>query len=82
MKTITVTQSMAALVKNDGKKYSPAYEEYMRKLPRKSKLPQGKYFRGRIAGAVIPIMDEFWKSASAQTDIQLFQTMYKQARRY
>ncbi|HCT9735684.1 hypothetical protein ABK654_18340 [Morganella morganii] len=82
MKTITVTQSMAALVKNDGKKYSPVYEEYIRKHPRKSKLPQGKYFRGRIAGAVIPIMDEFWKFPSTQTDIQLFQTMYKQARRY
>lgn len=81
MKTITVTQSMADLLKNV-RKSSPVYEEYIRRLPRKSKLPRGKYFRGRIAGTVIPIMDEFWKSASAQTDIQLFQTMYKQARRY
>ncbi|MBT0513824.1 hypothetical protein ISO42_17370 [Morganella morganii subsp. morganii] len=81
MKTIIVTQSMADLLKN-ARKSSPVYEEYIRRLPRKSKLPRGKYFRGRIAGAVIPIMDEFWKSASAQTDIQLFQTMYKQARRY
>lgn len=59
MKTITVTQSMADLVKNSGKKYSPVYEEYIRILPRKSQLPRGKYFKGRVAGPVTPLIDEF-----------------------
>ncbi|MBG2989769.1 hypothetical protein I4617_16230 [Proteus mirabilis] len=81
MKTITVTQSMADLLKNV-RKSSPVYEEYIRRLPRKSKLPRGKYFRGRIAGAVVPIIDEFWQSAATQTDMELLQSLFKQARRY
>ncbi|MBJ9774950.1 hypothetical protein I5574_18720 [Acinetobacter baumannii] len=37
-----------------------AYEDYIRKLPLGSRLPRGKYFKGRKAGDNIRVMDEYW----------------------
>lgn len=37
-----------------------AYEDYIRNLPLGSRLPRGKYFKGRKAGDNIRVMDEYW----------------------
>ncbi|WP_336432720.1 hypothetical protein [Providencia rettgeri] len=63
MKTVTIIQNHSDLLKalNGVKKYSPAFEFYIKKLNRNDKLPRGKYFKNRIAGHNPLIRDEFWK---------------------
>ncbi|MGQ1469359.1 hypothetical protein ACT4WO_19760 (plasmid) [Acinetobacter baumannii] len=44
-----------------------AYEDYIRKLPLGSRLPRGKYFKGRKAGDNIRVMDEYWNMIKEPT---------------
>jgi hypothetical protein len=44
-----------------------AYEDYIRKLPLGSRLPRGKYFKGRKAGDNIRAMDEYWNMIKEPT---------------
>ncbi|HDF2366267.1 TPA: hypothetical protein PC505_003926 [Morganella morganii] len=44
----------------NGKKQSPAFEFYIKKLNRGDKLPRGRYFKNRIAGTKPVARDEFW----------------------
>lgn len=73
MKTITATELMIQFLR--GKKYSCVYEEYICHLSRHSQLPRGRYFKGRVAGPVIPVMDEAWQR------LNLSDAYYRLARR-
>ncbi|AKQ32620.1 MULTISPECIES: hypothetical protein [Acinetobacter] len=44
-----------------------AYEDYIRNLPLGSRLPRGKYFKGRKAGDNIRAMDEYWNMIKEPT---------------
>lgn len=62
MKTVTIIQNHSDLIKalKGEKKYSPAFEFYIKKLNRNDKLPRGKYFKNRMAGYNTVVRDEFW----------------------
>ena len=79
MKTVIITQSLSDLknVKNR-KKYSPAFEFYIKKLNRGNKFPRGKYFKNKIAGYHPIFMDEFWMN----TNHSFMDEAYKLARAF
>ncbi|WP_323086812.1 hypothetical protein [Providencia alcalifaciens] len=80
MKTVTIIQNHSDLLKalQRVKKYSPAFEFYIKKLNRGNKLPRGKYFKNRMAGHNPVIMDEFWMGVNSS----VFNEAYRRARAY
>ncbi|MDL0457445.1 hypothetical protein O3J91_06705 [Yersinia pestis] len=57
MKTIMITQR-----REDFGKYKPvpyAFQDWLYRLNRKDKLPRGKYFKGKVGGKPMTIIDEF-----------------------
>lgn len=59
MKTVTSNKSIGDLPINlySSKKYSPAFEFYITKLNLGDRLPRGKYFRNRVAGNELIIIN-------------------------
>lgn len=80
MKVVTIIQNHSDLLRalKGEKKYSPAFEFYIKKLNRKDKLPRGKYFKNRRAGHNPVIMDEFWMGVNSSA----FNEAYRRARSY
>lgn len=60
MKTIMVTQR-----REDFGKIKPipyAFRDWLHKLNRSDKLPRCKYFKGKVGGKPMVIIDEFWSA--------------------
>ncbi|HFD6165601.1 TPA: hypothetical protein ACF5HI_004135 [Salmonella enterica] len=63
----TITQRYEDLVKSDKIKPTPyAFRDWLHKLNRNEKLPRGKYFRGKVGGKPMVIIDEFWSFFNTQ----------------
>lgn len=63
MKTIVITQRY----EDFSKFYKPvpyAFQDWLYRLNRKDKLPRGKYFKGKVGGKPIVMIDEFWSACS------------------
>ncbi|BET65056.1 hypothetical protein YPSE1_45160 (plasmid) [Yersinia pseudotuberculosis] len=58
MKTIMVTQQLENFGKRKPTPY--AFREWLYRLNRKDKLPRGKYFKGKVGGKPLVILDEFY----------------------
>ncbi|ELW2866175.1 hypothetical protein QMI71_004577 [Salmonella enterica] len=67
MKTITVTQRLEDFGIIKPMPY--AFRDWLQKLNRNDKLPSGKYFKGKVGGKSLLIMDEFWINTSNSTSI-------------
>lgn len=80
MKTVTIIQNHSDLLRalKGEKKYSPAFEFYIKKLNRNDKLPRGKYFKNRTAGYRPVIRDEFWMGVNSSA----FNEACRRARAY
>lgn len=81
MKTVTIKQSIDDFKSRlqSLKKYSPAFEFYIKKLNHGEKLPRGKYFKNRVAGNKPVIMDEFWMGVNVkkmQEAVKKFHNMW------
>ncbi|EFB70456.1 hypothetical protein PROVRUST_08394 [Providencia rustigianii DSM 4541] len=79
MKTVTIKQSIDDFKSRlqSLKKYSPAFEFYIKKINQGETLPRGKYFRNRVAGNKPVIMDEFWIGDNAKKLHEEINTFHK-----
>ncbi|MDL0603677.1 hypothetical protein O3K13_06690 [Yersinia pestis] len=74
MKTIMVTQCPEDFGKIKPIPY--AFRDWLHKLNRSDKLPRGKYFKGKMGGKPIVIIDEFW-SVSNYSGMQSIHHFFK-----
>lgn len=64
MKTIMITQRFEDFGKIKPIPY--AFRDWLHKLNRNEKLPRGKYFKGKVGGKPMVILDEFWSLFNTQ----------------
>lgn len=72
MKTIMVTQRLEDFGKIKPIPY--AFRDWLHKLNRNEKLPRGKYFKGKVGGKPIVILDEFWSFFNTQYSTSIHST--------
>ncbi|ECH2288240.1 hypothetical protein FOE33_24430 [Salmonella enterica] len=75
MKTIMATQRREDFFKYF-KPFPYAFRDWQYKLSRKDKLPRGKYFKGKVGGKPITVIDEFWSAVNPNV-IQSFHHFFK-----
>lgn len=59
----TFTRS-AGMFKGPVRRRRRAFDDWLRQLSRKDKVPRGRYFCGKRPGRPLMIVDEFWQQFS------------------